>query len=155
MYTIRAGQKPGMVAVELRQRVTTTEALRALTQVFALMEAGGLRAARVDVRGVERGPGGLLLLASAMATRRAPGQRIAFVAGPRQARLTARLARFSGLGPAVDMFDSLEDADAWLGEEQRGAQPDGPFADRPRPGQVLKGRLVGQKRRVTATAPAA
>lgn len=148
MYTIRADQHQHMVTIDLADRITTREALRALTQAFALLEAGELKAARVDVRRVVRGPGGILLLATALATRRAPGQRIALVTGPFQARLAMRFARFSGLGPAISVFESTLEADAWLGDdEEQVGRIGNPFDDRPRVGQVLTGRLSGQKRR--------
>jgi hypothetical protein len=116
MYTIRA-QHGGLLDTELSGRLTTTEALRAVSQSFALAEADGITRAVFDVRGVERGPGNLLLVAAAFASRYQRGMRVALVSRPEQFGLVQRFARYTGARAGVGAFVTPEAAADWLDSE--------------------------------------
>lgn len=116
MYTIRA-QHGEMLDTELCGRLTTAEALRAVSQSFELAEAGGITRAVCDVRGVERGPGNLLLVAAAFASRYQRGMRVALVSRPEQFGLVQRFARYAGGRAGVGAFVTREAAADWLDSE--------------------------------------
>ena len=116
MYSIRA-QHGELLDTEFSGRLTTTEALRAVSQSFALAEADGIRRAMCDVRGVERGPGNLLLVAAAFASRYQRGMRVALVSRPEQFGLVQRFARYTGGRAGVGAFVTPEAAADWLDSE--------------------------------------
>lgn len=116
MYSIRA-QHRELLDTELSGRLTTTEALRAVSQSFALAEADGITRAVCDVRGVERGPGNLLLVAAAFASRYQRGMRVALVSRPEQFGLVQRFARYTGGRAGVGVFVTCEAAADWLDSE--------------------------------------
>lgn len=119
MYVIRA-PGPNALEVVFSERVTTVEGLRAITQAFALADAGSVTSALCDLTEVQRGPGNYLELAVALATRIRPGMRIAFVGGRMQRPFVRRLARFSGIRQGLGIFETRRDAARWL---QDGAAP--------------------------------
>jgi len=124
MYVIRA-HGPGSLEVTFSERVTTAEALRAISQAFALADAGSAASALCDVSAVERGPGSYLELAVALATRVHPGMRIAFVAARPQRPFLARLARFSGIAGGLGIFESRAEAEQWRRAESPRREPSG------------------------------
>jgi hypothetical protein len=113
MYSIRA-QHGRLLDVELSGRLTTTEALRAVSQSFALAEADGIRRAVCDVRDVERGPGNLLLVAAIFASRYQPGMRVAVISRPEQFGMVQRFTRYAGARAGVAAFVTPEAAADWL-----------------------------------------
>ena len=115
MYVIRA-PGPNALEVTFSGRVTSAEGLRAISQAFALADAGSVRTALCDLSEVERGPGNYLELAVALATRIRPGMRIAFVAGRGQRPFVRRLARFSGIQQGLGLFERRAEAERWLRE---------------------------------------
>lgn len=116
MYSIRA-QHGILVEAELSGRLTTAEALRAASQAFALAEAEGIRRAVCDVRGVERGPGNLLLVAAIFASRYREDMRVALVSRPEQLAMVQRFARYTGGRAGVGAFVTPEAAADWLDSE--------------------------------------
>ncbi len=95
-------------------RVTSAEGLRAISQAFALADAGAVTAALCDLSDVRRGPGNYLELGVALATRIRSGMRIAFVAGRAQRPFVRRLARFSGIREGLGLFETRQEAERWL-----------------------------------------
>lgn len=94
--------------------LSTEEALRAVSQAFALAEAGSLDHAICDLRGVDRGPESLPVVRAAVAWRMAPRARVALVVAPRQRRLARWFARQAAERGAIGDFLSMADAGAWL-----------------------------------------
>jgi len=114
MYAIRVDNSVAILRVELSGRVTTAEALRAASQAYTLAEAGNIAAVECDLAAVRRGPGGLLVIATALAAGFRTGMRIAFVGTPGQCRIAGRIARFSGMKDGIRTFETQEGAAAWL-----------------------------------------
>lgn len=114
MYTIVVDRGHARIAIEAGGRLTTAEALRAVSQAFALARADDLTRFLCDLRCVERGPGGLAEIAAAIAVHYRPGMRIAFIAAERQAPLVNRLRRFSGSPDGILVTASRQAATRWL-----------------------------------------
>lgn len=114
MYSLREDGARRLLVIELSGRLTTEESLRAMGQAFMLSEASKLQGVRCDVTRVTRGPGGLLLVAAALASRYRLALRIAFLGDARQLPFISRLIRFSGVGENLRAFDSASEADGWL-----------------------------------------
>lgn len=117
MYAMRADPERRELRIDFTGRLTHEEALRAVTQGFALVDAGALTTALCDLRDVERGPGGLLPIAAALAVRFRPGLKVAFIAEEEQLPYVRRLQRFSGIGRELGVFEAEEAARAWLTAE--------------------------------------
>ncbi len=109
--------------MEVSGRLATTEALRAVSQAFALAEASGIRAAICDARELLRGPGGLLVVAAAVAVRYQRGMRLALVGSEYHQRIGERLINFSGIGIGFRFCESMEEADAWVEPTARRVGP--------------------------------
>ena len=114
MYAIRVDASRHILNIELSGRLTTAEALRAVSQAFALAEASSLRGAICDTRELRRGPGGLLLVAAAIAFGTQPGMRIAFLSRAPQEALLERLIRYSGSPTGLQVVETLAEADAYV-----------------------------------------
>jgi hypothetical protein len=117
MYMIRTTHG-NLVEIELSGRMTTAEALRAVSQACALAETDGSSRAICDVRGVERGPGNLLLVAAMLAAHYRRGMRVALVARPQQLGLAQRFARYTGARERVGAFATPEAAANWLASSE-------------------------------------
>lgn len=115
MYSIRVDAESNQLLVALSGRVTTAEALRAVSQAFTLAEAGHILAIRCDTAGLQRGPGGTVLVAAAIAARYRDGMRLSIVGDGVRRRLAERIARFSRI-PAEGILavDTVAEAQAWL-----------------------------------------
>ncbi|MGE5594497.1 MAG: hypothetical protein ACM3S1_00520, partial [Hyphomicrobiales bacterium] len=107
MYAIRVDDQRKLLRLELSGRVTTDEALRAVSQAYALAEAGAILGVLCDLTPLDRGPAGLLLVAAAVAAGYREGMRLAFVGGEHQARAAERVVRFSGLREGAGCFDTV------------------------------------------------
>ncbi len=116
MYTIRADSAQHLLRIEMSGRVTTGEALRALSQSMALADASGIPAVSCDLSEVERGPGGLLMLAAVFSSRYHHPMRVAFVGNPGQARMVQRFMNFTGRAHAMGFFTAAENPERWLAE---------------------------------------
>lgn len=116
MYAIRVDTHGQLLRVELSGRVRSSEALRAISQSAVLAEASGLRAILCDITKIERGPGSLLLIATALNASHRPGMRIALLVTSAQRRMATRLVRFSGLRREMAVFEDAGGAHAWLVE---------------------------------------
>jgi len=114
MYSLREDGARKLLLIELSERLTTEEALRAMSQAFMLTEASKLRGVRCDVTRITRGPGGLLMVAASLAARYRPALRIAFLGDPGQRPFITRLIRFSGVRENLRSFESSAEADTWL-----------------------------------------
>jgi hypothetical protein len=114
MYAIRVDDQRKLLHIELSGRITTAEALRAISQASVLAEASDILAVLCDVTRVEHGPGALLLVATSLNAAHRPGLRIALVANDDQLRVATRIVRFSGLRDSLVAFTSVEEAEAWL-----------------------------------------
>ncbi|GMV85964.1 MAG: hypothetical protein AMXMBFR80_18190 [Dehalococcoidia bacterium] len=113
MYVIRVVDG-ARVEAEFSGHVRAEEALRAISQAFALAEAGNLERAICDLRGVERGPEGLAVAAAAAACRMGPNTRVALVIVPARQRLARWFARRAGGPGAIAAFHSMPGAAEWL-----------------------------------------
>lgn len=113
MYRMRVTVED-VLEVTLAGSVPLPEALRAVTQAAALMEAGGVRRCTCDVREISRPPEGGAAIAASLEARLPAGTRVAFVAGRRQRGYIAALVRRSGLAESMGVFDSTEKGLAWL-----------------------------------------
>lgn len=127
MYTIRVDSSQRLLRLAMSGRVTTRDALRALSQAMTLAEVAEVTACRCDLVEVERGPAGLLVLAAAFSARYEPPMRVAFVGSHPQARIVERFMNFTGRQHALGFFLPVEDPDAWLREA-----PEPPFTARRR-----------------------
>jgi hypothetical protein len=114
MYTIREDSANKLLVVQIWGRVTTDEALRAISQAFTLAEASHIQAISCDISGLTKGPARLLVLAASVTLRYQPGMRIALTGTTRQLGIATRLAKFSGLREGMQAFDLRLDADNWL-----------------------------------------
>lgn len=123
MYAIRVDDERKLLRVELSGRVTTDEALRAVSQAYTLAEAGGIRAMLCDLGALRRGPGSLLVVAAALAGGYSDGLRVALVGARDRSRMLERLVRFSGIGAGIGAFSTIEDAGAWLRPVLREVRP--------------------------------
>ncbi|MCE7927793.1 MAG: hypothetical protein HUU14_07155 [Dehalococcoidia bacterium] len=122
MYTIRVDTAHGLLEIELSGRLVTSEALRAMSQAFAIAEAGTLTTTLCDVRELDRGPASSMVVAAALAVRFQPGSRLAFVARQPQLRFLQRVIRFSGIREGVLAFPAREEAETWLLPSMRAAR---------------------------------
>lgn len=119
MYTIQVTPE-GRLRATVSGRVTTSEALRLVSQGFALAEAGAITDLLVDVRGVERGPGQWLMLAAVVSSRLEEPMRLAVVTGPRQEPVVRRILRYSGARRRAALFMDDGAALRWFADRFRG-----------------------------------
>ena len=114
MYAIRARAVDGVLEARFSGNVAPEEALRAISQAFALADAGAIRRGICDLREMRPGAGDVVFLGAAFAARSTAGQRIAVICSPRQLSLCSRLARLAGYGEQLGIFTREADAEAWL-----------------------------------------
>lgn len=114
MYSIRVDPQHERLVLVFSDGLNTNEALRAVSQGFALAEAGGLTDILCDLRDVVRGPSNLLVVAASLASHFSEGTRIALVVGEEQVRLVQRFVRFSGVARGINAFLEPAQAEAWL-----------------------------------------
>lgn len=112
MYAIRDTGKT--LQVTFSGPVSTEEALRAVSQAFALADAGSLSAATCDLREITRGPGSAILVAAALGSRFRSGMRVGFIISSGQLPLVRRIARFSRIPEGLGVFESFERAESWV-----------------------------------------
>ncbi|GAB4323270.1 MAG: hypothetical protein Kow0010_04560 [Dehalococcoidia bacterium] len=122
MYTIVSERRRARITIELSGRVSTAEALRATSQAAAMARADDLDRFLCDLRAVERGPGGLVEVAAAIAVHLRPGMRVAFVACDRQRPVVRRLVRFCGSPMAMYVAETRQAATRWL-QSRRSRRP--------------------------------
>ncbi|MBE7518135.1 MAG: hypothetical protein HS107_02730 [Thermoflexaceae bacterium] len=147
MYAIRVDTAHGLLQIELSGRLVTSEALRAMSQAFAIAEAGSLNTAICDVRALHRGPAGSMVVAAALAIRFQKGWKLAFVASESQMRFLGRVIRFSGLREGIRVVSRPEAAEAWLLPSLRASR---------RPGSTERRhaeQLLGRPRRASPASP--
>ena len=113
MYTIRVDTAAEMLRADASGRIDTEEALRAISQAFALADAGLLARILCDVREVERGPN-LATVSAALATRCRGGLRIALLIRTEQRAIARKLMRLAGSPPGLRVFESAPGASSWL-----------------------------------------
>lgn len=113
MYVIRA-DATHVLHAGFSGRPTTEEALRALSQAFALAEAGGIMLATCDIREVERAPGNLVVLAAAFAACHVRGMQVAFVSRPEHHTIVRRFTRYTGVRVGLGVFEHPGQAMQWL-----------------------------------------
>jgi len=114
MYTIRVDTDQGLLRVEVNGHLVTAEALRAMSQAFTLAEASDLKCAICDLRHLERGPAGTMVMAASLAVRFQAGTRIAFIARREQVPSLRRFVRFSGIRRGIRSFAVEAEAMSWL-----------------------------------------
>ena len=119
MYAIRVHVEEGWLEVTASGLVGPEEALRAVSQAFALAEAGRITRAACDLTAVEGGASAIVVLGAAFASRFQPSQQVAIVCVQRQLALCRRLARLSGFGDNVGLFTREQDATSWLDTSRR------------------------------------
>ena len=114
MYGIRDDKNAGLLLLELSGRVPTAEAARAVSQAFALAEAGQRTRLLCDLREVSLGPDEPGVVAALIAARSSANLRIAFVGNAEQLRQAGKLAQISGIAGQAGVFSRVADAEAWL-----------------------------------------
>jgi hypothetical protein len=116
MYVIRvrSGNGPDRIEAEFSGQMSTAEAMRAVSQGFALAHAGGLTSILADVRSIESGPDALEIIAVAMSLHMTPNFRCALLCQSSQVKLARRFARGTRLGRQLAIFTSETSADGWL-----------------------------------------
>lgn len=114
MYSIQDDATTGLLRISLSGRVPTAEAARAVSQAFALAEAGGRQRLLCDLRDVTRGPEEPAVLVSQVRARADANLRFAFVGNGKQLRMARKLAQEAGISLQSGVFTRLEDATAWL-----------------------------------------
>lgn len=119
VYTARVTAE-GRLLIEASERLSTAEALRMISQGFALADAGGLTEIVADVRQVRRGPGQWLVLGAVVASRMEPMMRLAVIAEPRQAAVVRRILRYSGLRDRAQLVGDEAEALRWLATRRKG-----------------------------------
>ena len=77
MYTIREDSVKKLLTVEVSGKVRNEEALRAISQAFALADASEIRAIRCEITDLRKGPAGLMTLAATLTLHHRPGMRLA------------------------------------------------------------------------------
>lgn len=122
MYAIRARADERLIEVVANGQMAPEEALRAVSQAFALAEAGGISRGLCDLSALDRGSRGIVVLGAAFASRFQPAQRVAVVCAPRQRSFCRRLARLSHFEDNFGLFTRADDARAWLAGAQRRSQ---------------------------------
>jgi len=115
MYAIRVDPRE-MVVAGLDGAVSTEEALRCAWQAAVLAGAGNLKRVLCDLRGMERRPRSLRMIAESVQATRPGGLRLALVIRPDQEAAAARFAQMAG-GGWTGVFGGVEGALRWLGEE--------------------------------------
>src|SRR6185295_10850251 len=108
----RADSHHDRLVLAFSDGLNTNEALRAVSQGFALAEAGGVTDIFCDLREVVRGPSNLLVVAAALASHFSDGTRIALVVGEEQVRWVQRFVRFSGVARGINAFLDPAQAEA-------------------------------------------
>lgn len=114
MYSIQDDATTGLIRISLSGRVPTAEAARAVSQAFALAEAGGRQLLLCDLREVTRGPEEPAVLVSLVRAGAAANLRFAFVGNGKQLRMARKVAHEAGIGLQSGVFTRLDDATAWL-----------------------------------------
>lgn len=114
MYAIRVRVEEALVEVRASRQVAPEEALRAVSQAFALAEAGSISRGICDVTEVGRHASSLIVLGAAFAARFTSQHRVAVVCGPGQLTFCRRLARLSGFGDNFGLFTRESDAREWI-----------------------------------------
>lgn len=118
MYAIRVDPR-NLLLVTLNGAMSTEEALRAVSQAAALAAAGGIGLILCDLRGLERRPGGLGLIAASVVNAGPAGWRMALVARPDQVAVAARFGRMSARRGEAAVFAGSDSAIRWLAEVER------------------------------------
>ncbi|HQW50843.1 MAG TPA: hypothetical protein PL082_02195 [Tepidiformaceae bacterium] len=118
MYAIRVAPR-NLLLVTLNGTMSTEEALRAVSQTAALAGAGSIGLVLCDLRGLERRPGGLGLIAASVLKASPAGWRMALVARPDQAAVAARFGRMSARRGEAAVFAGSDSAIRWLAEVER------------------------------------
>jgi hypothetical protein len=122
MYSIRVDSQHERLLLAFSDGLNTNEALRAVSQGFAMAEAGRLTDVLCDLTGITRGPSNLLVVAASFASHYNEGTRIALVVSQEQVRWVQRFVRFSGIRQGVNAFLETAQAEAWLSMPARRQQ---------------------------------
>lgn len=114
MYVIRVRPGGEMLEAVFEGPMPIEEALRAVSQGFALAEAGKIGRALVELSGPDGGPESVLPLAAAFRMRLGPDQRVALLCAAEQLPGARRFARLTGVRDGLGIFTRAEDAEEWL-----------------------------------------
>lgn len=114
MYAIRVWADEAVVEVVVSGLVDPEEGLRAVSQAFALAEAGRISRALCDLTGAGRDASSITILGAGLAARLTPPQRVAVVCTEAQLAFCRRLVHRSGFGENLGIFTREGDARAWL-----------------------------------------
>ncbi len=113
MYTIRSLGNPSVVHIEVIDTVTTSEALRAISQLNMLMQASGEAPVVADLRELAVGPADSELVAASLAGACTPGHQVAIVASRSQQKRIERLLTAAGIRHLVCLFENPATAQEW------------------------------------------
>lgn len=119
MYVIRVWDEEEVLGVSMSGHVGLEEALRAVSQSFALAEAGGLDRCVCDLRELTPGVGTLVILGTGLSAHLGSRQRVALVCNTKQISACRRLARVGGFDDRLGIFSREADAIAWLELERQ------------------------------------
>ena len=114
MYMMRIDPSRSVLLIVCSGRLSTDEALRAVSHAYALAEAGGIDAVSCDLTAVRRGPASAFRVAAAITSLHHGRVRAAMVIGNRGTAKLQRLIDLTGLKVAVRVFEDQEAAGAWL-----------------------------------------
>jgi hypothetical protein len=115
MYAIRVREGGDVLEAKFSGEVTTSEVLRAVSQGFALAEAGSIGRALCDLRALTAGPlPSISIIAASFVARLDAGDRVAIVCTAEQLAHTRQFARFARVGEELGVFTRESDAEQWL-----------------------------------------
>ncbi|MEO8539152.1 MAG: hypothetical protein ABI577_05380 [bacterium] len=114
MYGIRARAVDDVLEVRFVGQVAPEEALRAVSQAFALADAGNLTRAVCDFREMSRSSGNVIVIGAAFASNFESRHRVAILCDRRQLSLCRRLSRLAGFDERLGVFTREADAEDWL-----------------------------------------
>lgn len=113
MYTIRSLGNPAIIHIDVLDTMTTSEALRAISQLHMLTQATPGAPVIADLRELAVGPADLALVAAALSGACEPGHRIGIVASLARQRRLERLLTAAGVRHLVCLFENPVTASQW------------------------------------------
>jgi hypothetical protein len=113
MYTIRSLANPAVIHIRVVDTLTTSESLRAISQLAMLAHTVAGSPVIADLRELAVGPADHALVAAALAGACEPGHRIGIVASLPQQRRLERILTAAGVRHLVCLFENPATAMQW------------------------------------------
>ncbi len=114
MYMMRVDQASATLLIECSGRLSTDEAIRAVTHAYALAAAGDIHAIACDLSAVRHGPPASTPIAAVIASLHRTDLRTAVVVGRRGSGQVQQLLDLAGMDTGVKIFEDVGSARAWL-----------------------------------------